>query len=71
MYFECTELKAVQTALHRSKISGCNFHFNRYLWRKIQNVGLIVQYKDDEEIRQMCKMCSPLSLILIEFIDEV
>ena len=29
-----------------------------------------VQYKYNEEIRQICKMCSALSLIPIEFIDE-
>ena len=70
MDFETAVLKAVQVVLPNTEISGCNFHYNQCLWRKIQEIGLSVLYKDNKEIKQICRMCSALSLIPIEFIDE-
>ena len=31
-------------------LSGCNFRFNQCLWRKLQNVGLSVQYAQKERV---------------------
>ncbi|XP_055928166.1 uncharacterized protein LOC129959372 [Argiope bruennichi] len=36
-----------------STISGCNFHFNQCLWRKVQEMDLVKEYKESEDIRNV------------------
>jgi hypothetical protein len=43
----------------------CNFHFNRCLWRQIQNIGLAVEHKTIEQVRLMCRMCAALAHLLV------
>ena len=44
------------------QLSGCNFHFNQCLWRKPQNVGLCVQYDQNESVvREHARSVAALS----------
>jgi len=33
-----------------SLITGWNFHFRQCLWRQIQNISLMVEYKETEQV---------------------
>jgi hypothetical protein len=46
--FEAAVLSATNKVFPDSVITGCNFHFNQCLWRQIQNIGLTVEYKQNE-----------------------
>ena len=42
---------------------GCFFHFTQSLHRKIQQLGLSVEYKNNEETRSLCQQLMALGLL--------
>lgn len=68
--FETATIQAIKDVFPNTQISGCNYHFNQSLWRKVQDIGLVEEYRDNEEIRLNIRMCSALSLIPLQNIDE-
>lgn len=68
--FEMAAVEAVRLIFPESFVSGCNYHYNQCLWRQIQNLGLTTDYRDIEEVRTICRMCSALALIPIEKLDD-
>ena len=53
--FEQALLVAVETELHHAQISGCYFHFNQSLWRKVQNLGLTASYRQHRELKKVIR----------------
>jgi len=49
--FEAATIQAIKDVFPNTQISGCNYHFNQSLWRKVQNVGLVDEYRDNEKIQ--------------------
>lgn len=68
--FETAAIQSARKYFPNAKIYGCNLHFNRLLWRKVQNIGLTGDYDNDEDIRLHVQMCSALAHIPIDDIDE-
>jgi len=68
--FEISTIQSIKQIFPNAEIYGCNFHFNQSLWRKVQNIGLASNYKDDADIRLHVRMCSALAHIPIDDIDE-
>ncbi|KAF0759758.1 MULE domain-containing protein [Aphis craccivora] len=68
--FEAATIQAIKDVFSNTQISGCNYHFNQSLWRKVQNIGLVDEYRDNDEIRINIRMCSALALIPLQDIDE-
>jgi hypothetical protein len=68
--FEAAVMSAINKVFPDSVITGCNFHFNQCPWRQIHNTGLTVEYKEDEEVRLMCRMCAALAHLTIDNIEE-
>lgn len=68
--FEVAAINALRSVNRTTKISGCNFHFMQCLWRKIQEIGLAREYRENEEIKRFCRMCGALSLIPLEFVVD-
>ncbi|KAL4126003.1 hypothetical protein QTP88_010235 [Uroleucon formosanum] len=68
--FEAATIQVIKDVFPNIQISGCNYQFNQSLWRKVQNVGLVDEYRDNEEIRLNIRMCSALALITLQDIDE-
>jgi hypothetical protein len=48
MDFEAAALKTSKMTFPETTKAGGNFHFNQSLWRKIQEIGLVLQYKENE-----------------------
>ncbi|XP_060849551.1 uncharacterized protein LOC132928713 [Rhopalosiphum padi] len=69
--FEISTIQSIKQIFPNAEIYGCNFHFNQSLWRKVQNIGLASNYKDDADIRLHVRMCSALAHIPIDDIDKV
>jgi hypothetical protein len=53
--FEQDLLVAVETELRHARISGCYFHFNQSLWRKVQNLGLAASYRQHRELKKVIR----------------
>nr|CAD2164850.1 unnamed protein product [Meloidogyne enterolobii] len=47
--FEKAAEIALRTVFPAANIHGCFFHFKQSIWRKIQELGWTVKYKDEEE----------------------
>jgi hypothetical protein len=47
--FEAAGISAINKVFPDSAITGFHFLFNQYLWRQIQNIGLTVEFKDNEQ----------------------
>jgi len=58
--FEEAVNRAVNNVFQFSVITGCNFHFRLCLWRQIQNINLMVEYKETEQVELTCRMCAAL-----------
>jgi len=45
--FEISTIQSIKQIFSHAEIYGCNFHFNQSFWRKVKNIGLASNYKDD------------------------
>ena len=70
MDFEAETIKACNLHFPKVIITGCSFYFMQSLWRKIQELGLIKKYREDEEIRKTLPMFSALCLLPVEKVEE-
>ena len=64
--FEQVVLKSLQKHFPESKISGCNFHFNQCLYRRIQHEGLAAEYRDNAEVQQYVRMVAALAHLPVD-----
>jgi len=58
--FEAAVVSAINKVFPDSIIIDSNFHFNQCLWIQQQNIGLTVEYKENEQVRLTCRMCAAL-----------
>ena len=65
--YEVAAIQALKSIFPSCKISGCFYHFTQYLWKKIQELGLAVDYKNNEEVR---RMCTSLALIPVDNVED-
>lgn len=68
--FEDAAILALTDLFPDTRIYGCNFHWNQYLWRKVQEIGLVTDYKNSEEVRLLMRMCSALAHLPVENVDN-
>lgn len=61
--FEKALYNAVRNIFKTSLISGCNFHLNKILWRRIQAEGLVLEYKNNSLVRFLIKKLYFLAFI--------
>ncbi|XP_035213237.1 uncharacterized protein LOC118187144 [Stegodyphus dumicola] len=70
MDFEIAVIISLKNIFPSLNIRGCNFHLNQCLWRKIQDLGLVNEYRHNEEIRTHLRMCASLAYIPAECVDD-
>ena len=51
-------------------VSGCNFHFQQCLWREVQRLGMVTEYRDFTEVRRHIRMCAALAYLPPENVDD-
>ena len=47
---------------------GCHFHFAQCLWRRVQRLGLVEEYKDNPEIRKFIQSSAALAFVPLNFV---
>ena len=62
-------LQALKKTFPSSQVKGCNFHFNQCIYRKIQELGLVKDYTENEEVRTYIRMIAALAHIPPQCID--
>ncbi len=50
--FELAAIQAAENVFPQAHVKGCLFHFCQAIWRKTQELGLAVTYKEDGEVRK-------------------
>lgn len=68
--FEGSAINAIREVSPTSEIHGCYFHFKKCLWRKVQEIGLTCEYKENEDIRLLIQMCAALAFLKIEDVQD-
>ena len=53
--FEQALIAAVETELRNAQVSGCYFHFNQSLWRKVQSLGLAGRYRQHRALKKVIR----------------
>ena len=66
--FELAIKQAVQLAFPTAEYKGCYFHFCQALMRKVQSLGLQVQYQNDTELRTFIKKVAALAFVPPRFV---
>ena len=49
--FEKGAMNAFKEEFHGVIIIGCNFHMNQAIWRKLKELGLAREYKENKYLR--------------------
>ncbi|KAL8610870.1 hypothetical protein ACOMHN_056725 [Nucella lapillus] len=70
--FEIALWGAVQMEFPTAALSGCYFHWTKSLWRKVQDLGLAGQYRQNRRLRKLVRKAMalgflPLALVRISF----
>lgn len=66
---------AIHNAIHTMfgagvRIQGCFYHLTQSTWRRVQQEGLSVRYKEEDEIKQFCGMLDGLAFLPPERVSE-
>lgn len=67
--FEIASLQGLQEVYPDVIGHGCNFHLGQIIWRKIQALGFVIQYKQNSLFRLHVKMILVLSFVPVNQVD--
>ncbi|XP_074641232.1 uncharacterized protein LOC141898982 [Tubulanus polymorphus] len=67
--------KAIHNAVgvlfdNQVQMKGCFFHLTQSVWRKVQQLGLAKQYREDEEFRLFVGMIFGLAFLPVAYVKE-
>jgi len=68
--FELALIAAVETELQHVQISGCYFHFNQSLWRKVQNLGLSASYRRQPAVKRIVRKIMAIGYLPIAVVRQ-
>ena len=60
--FELALVQSLELEFPGARIHGCYFHFSQCLWRKVQRLGLVEEYKEDTAIRRFIQKSAAIAL---------
>ncbi|XP_067679751.1 uncharacterized protein [Haliotis asinina] len=61
--FEMAAIRATETEFPAADVKGCFFHYTQAIWRKTQDLGLAVPYKEDPQIQSWIRRAAGLPLL--------
>jgi len=62
--FEQSVIQAVKEVFHDEvSVQLCYYHLNQSIWRKVQDLGLAIKYKEDKNFRSAVKMIPALAFL--------
>ena len=68
--FEFVTIQAIHTEFPNAEVKGCFFHYSQAIWRKTQNLGLAVVYKEDPQVQQWIRRVAGLALLPAEQVQD-
>jgi hypothetical protein len=68
--FETAVMSAINKDFPDSIITGCNFNLKQCRCRQLQNIGLTVGYKQNQQLRLACRMRAALTHVIINKLAE-
>ncbi|XP_071103353.1 uncharacterized protein [Haliotis cracherodii] len=68
--FEVPAIRALQIEFQGSDIKGCFFHFTQAIWRKTQELGLAVGYRDNPLVEQWIRRAAALPLLPLQQVQD-
>ena len=69
--FEVAMIRSIHEVFPNARIRGCLFHFSQALWRKLQQLGLTLRYKEDDDFNRMVRRAAVLPLVPPNEVEEV
>ena len=63
--FESSLPEAINLQFPNATYMGCHFHFGQALWRRVQAVGLVTKYREEQPVRTFIECCNALAFIPI------
>ncbi|CAF1300176.1 unnamed protein product [Rotaria sp. Silwood1] len=67
--FEPALIKTVANEFPNTRHIGCNFHFVNAIYRQIQHLGLVTDYRNDECVRSSARKLMALALVPIDKLE--
>jgi hypothetical protein len=67
--FERSAMNAYEEEFPGIVIKGCHFHMTQSLWRKIQELGLAVDYKENSQLRAWFDLFKGLAFVPLNLIE--
>ncbi|XP_064619545.1 uncharacterized protein LOC135482961 [Lineus longissimus] len=69
--FELAAFNALNNVIgDDTEIKGCFYHLTQSTWRKIQELGLVNLYKEQDEFRHFCGMLEGLAFLPLEDVED-
>ena len=64
MDFEQAVINAMQSSFGpHVNIHGCFYHLAQSTWRKIQSLGLVQRYREEDDVKLFCGMMDGLAFL--------
>lgn len=68
--FEMAVISSLIEILPSTVISGCSYHFNQCIWRRVQHLGLTSLYTNNPDVRKHIRMCAALAYIPPDDVED-
>jgi hypothetical protein len=68
--FEKSLNNAIDFVFGKNVARGCYYHFIQSIWKKMQTLGLALQYKNEKKIRKEVKKIFSLAMIPKKFVYQ-
>lgn len=68
--FELAAIRAVEREFPNAEIKGCYFHFCQALWRKVQDLGIAVRYREEPLVQQWIRRAAGLALLPLNKVQD-
>lgn len=66
--FEIALITAIETEFPASSVRGCYFHFCQSLWRKVQELGLSVAYRQHQSVKNLIRKMMSLGYLPLQVV---
>ena len=66
--FEVALITAIETEFPASSAGGCYFHFCQSLWRKVQELGLSVAYRQHQSVKNLIREMMSLGYLTLQVV---
>ncbi|XP_046342249.1 uncharacterized protein LOC124123059 [Haliotis rufescens] len=68
--FEQAAIPAIQLEFPNAEVKCCFFHYSQAIWRKTQDLGLAVAYKEDQAVQQWIRRAADLALLPADDVQD-